>query len=108
MEYEPGDVVLVPFPFRDRHAERARPGVVLSGSTFNQYGDLVIAAITSHTARFETDHALNDWQAAGLKIPSTVRMLLATIAKSRVPHRVGKLHEADWLEVTRRLERVFD
>ncbi len=30
MAFSAGDVVLVPFPYRDRLAERARPGVVIS------------------------------------------------------------------------------
>jgi hypothetical protein len=30
MTFNAGDVVLVPFPYRDRLAERARPAVVVS------------------------------------------------------------------------------
>jgi len=36
------------FPYRDRLAERARPAVVVSADTYNQHGDVVVAAITSH------------------------------------------------------------
>src|SRR5262249_12377115 len=49
MAFSAGDVVLVPFPYRDRSAERTRPAVVVSCLAYNQQGDLVIAAVTSHS-----------------------------------------------------------
>jgi mRNA interferase MazF len=103
----PGDVVLVPFPYRDRLAERARPAVVISSSVYNQQGDIIVASITSHAPRVATDFSLVDWAAAGLKIPSTVRMLLATVAHSRVLFHVGHLVERDWAQVQARLRIVF-
>jgi len=74
MALSPGDVVLLPFPYRERRGERARPAVVAS---------------------------------AGLKIPSTVRMLLATVASSRILLHVGHLTDRDWTEVRSRLRVVF-
>ena len=58
MTFSVGDVVLVPFPYRDRLAERARPAVVVSADTYNQHGDVVVAAITSHVPRVAMDFAL--------------------------------------------------
>ena len=107
MAFSAGDVVLVPFPYRDRLAERTRPAVVVSADDYNKNGDLIVAAITSHQARFDTDYALLDWAAAGLKISSTVRMLLATIAETRVLLHVGRLTDQDWSEVKIRVGRVF-
>jgi mRNA interferase MazF len=107
MAFSAPDVVLVPFPYRDRLTERARPAVVVSAQAYNQRGDLVIAAITSHPPRSALDHALADWAAAGLKMPSTVRMLLATVASSRVLLHVGRLTERDWSEVQTRVRSVF-
>ena len=103
MAFNPGDVVLVPFPFCDQLAERARPAVVVSTAPFNQNGDLILAAVTSHAPRFAKDYALMDWQAAGLRIPSTVRMLVATVAEARILHHVGQLTDRDWAEVVDRL-----
>ena len=101
------DVVLVPIPCRDKLAERTRPAVILSGRTYNQQGDLVVAAVTSHAARFPTDYRLLDWQQAGLQFPSTVRMLLTTVALSRVVLRIGQLSSRDWSEVQARLALVL-
>lgn len=107
MAHDAGEVVLVPFPYRDRQAERTRPGVVVSARAYNQHGDLVLAAITSHAPRFNTDFALQDWQVAGLQFPSTVRMLLATIASSRIVLPIGRLSDRDWTEIQIRVLRVF-
>lgn len=107
MEYKQGDVVLVPFPFRDRFEERARPAIVVSATDYNRRGDVVVAAVTSHAARIPTDYAIPDWTGAGLKMPSTVRMMLATVATSRVLLHVGHLADSDWAQVESRLRSVF-
>jgi mRNA interferase MazF len=84
MAYSAGDVVLVPFPYRDRQTAKARPAVVVSCQAYNQEGDLIVSAVTSHPARTTRDYELADWAAAGLRFTYTVRMLLATVAESRV------------------------
>lgn len=107
MAYEAGDVVLVPFPYRDRNAASTRPAVVVSCRAYNATDDLVIAAITSHPGRSSWDYELQDWGLAGLRLPSTVRMLLATVATSRVQLTVGRLSDRDWTEVQQRVRDVF-
>jgi len=107
MEFSAGDVVLVPFPYRDRLAEQARPAVVVSDVTYNRHGDVVVAAITSHAVRVATDAPLVDWASAGLRAPSTARMLLATVASSRILLHIGHLTPRDWTEVQTRLRLVF-
>jgi len=101
------DVVLVPFPYRDRLAERARPAVVVSAAEYNEHGDVIVAAITSHAPRVATDFALRDWAAAGLKLPSTVRILLATVAGERILLHVGRLTDRDWIEVQARVRAAL-
>ncbi|MGE4002112.1 MAG: type II toxin-antitoxin system PemK/MazF family toxin [Planctomycetaceae bacterium] len=103
----PGDVVLVPFPFRDGLAERARPPVVVSSDAYNVRGDVIVAAVTSHSPRDEFDHALSDWVAAGLRLPSTVRMLLATVAADRILHQTGRLNNDHWSLVQNRIGKAI-
>ena len=107
MALNAGEVVLVPFPYRDRPAEKTRPAVIVSSSAYNQRGDLVIAALTSQSPRFATDYVLLDWHAAGLRASSTARMLLATVAASRVQLHIGRLSDRDWPEVQARLLAGF-
>jgi mRNA interferase MazF len=107
MALDPGDVVLIPFPFRDRQGERAQPAVVVSGPGYNQQGDVVVAAITSPPPRSSTDYSLVDWGAANLRVPSTVRMLLATVVETRVLRHIGRLSDRDWAEVQNRISQGF-
>ena len=107
MAFDVGDVVLVPFPYRDRATTRTRPAVVVSCNAYNNTDDLVIVGITSHAPRSTWDCELQDWRTAGLRLPSTVRMLLATVAASRVQLKIGRLTERDWIEVEQRIRCVF-
>ena len=48
-DYNPGDVVLIPFPFTDLSTVKQRPAIILSSLAFNQrHQDAILAAITSH------------------------------------------------------------
>ena len=50
--FEFGDVVLVPFPFTDQSTTKKRPAIVVSSQTYNsERPDVIIMAVTSHTAR---------------------------------------------------------
>lgn len=108
MAFDAGDVILIPFPYRDRAATSTRPAVIVSCRAYNdQLDDLVIAAVTSHRPRTSWDYELRDWAEAGLRSSSTVRMLLATAATSRVQLSIGQLSNRDWAEVRQRVEAVF-
>ena len=66
MVYEPGDVVFLPFPYRDQLAESVRPAVIVSRVDFNRRGDLIVATITTDAARIPTDVTMADWKSANL------------------------------------------
>ena len=108
MASEPGDVVFLPFPYRDRLAESVRPAVIVSRTDFNQRGDLIVAAVTTHAPRLPTDVELQDWKSAKLVKPSTVRMLIATVAESRIVHHVGRLTDRDWAAVQQQLANAME
>lgn len=108
MAYQKGDVVLVPFPFTDARATKARPALVLSDISYEQStGNVILAQITSKAAQFPSDYALQDWAKAGLKKPSVVRIKLATLAASLVRYKPGAVSPADLAGVDARLKRVL-
>lgn len=108
--YVRGDVVLVPFPFAERLAEKQRPAVVVSAEEYTKgFGDLIIAQLTSRVNAPPRmgDHRLGDWRGAGLPLPTTVRARVTTIHASRVRKRLGTLSTADLRGVDRGLRTAM-
>jgi mRNA interferase MazF len=104
-EFAPGDVLLAWMVFSDGQMRKRRPVLVLF-----HFGDddLLVAPITSHPVRVATDVVIAEWQAAGLRLASTVRTeKLATIGKSTVARSLGKLATPDRTKVNEVLKRVF-
>lgn len=98
MAYERGDVVLLPFPFTDQTATKVRPAVVVSSAEYmDSEPDLVVAGVTSRLPAEENlfDYVLQDWAEAGLRLPSALKPLLASIEPALVLLRVGKLSPPD-------------
>ena len=97
--YEPGDVVLVPYPFGERAGGRKRPGLGISPAEFNETtSEIVIAQITSRLSGDSRpgDSTIEGWREANLPRPAMVRCRLATLQTSLVLRRLGKLSEAEF------------
>ena len=69
--FDPFDVVIVPFPYADRLAEKRRPAIVISNRKLALHGVIWVAMITSaENERWSTDVAITDLSRAGLPAPS--------------------------------------
>ena len=100
MAYRRGDVVLVPFPFVDARATKVRPTLVLSDPAYEtETGNVIVAQITSQSARFPGDCTLRDWREAGLQNPSIVRLKLATLATALIRFSPGSVTARDLTSV---------
>ena len=96
MTFEPFDVVVVPFPFTDREAERRRPALVVSSPDFNEtHAQSILAMITSAGGEWTSDVALLDWSEAGLSVPCKVRLKLFTLDDALILRKAGALSERD-------------
>ena len=105
ISFKPGDVVLVAFPFTASGATKERPAVVLLDTGDD---DLVAARVTTQMHRTPYDVSLTDWKRAGLLAPSVLRLhKVATLAKSRVSRRLGRLDAGDRQNVAAVLTRLF-
>lgn len=105
---EPFDVVVVPFPFTDREAERRRPALVVSSSAFNAAHDQsILAMITSAGEVWLSDVAIRDWREAGLGVPCKVRLKLFTLDDALVLRRAGALSDRDAEAVRSSLARFL-
>ena len=94
--FEPFDVVVVPFPYADRLAEKRRPALVVSNRKLAAHGVIWVAMITSaDNERWSSDVAIADLDRAGLPAPSVVRPAkIACIDPNRIDRRVGRLDRA--------------
>ena len=91
--YAPGDVVVVPFPYSDRFAEKRRPALVVSNEAVRAQGFVWVVMITSAAHR-KTPHDLpiEDLALAGLGAPSLVRPIkIACLEPLRIIRKAGRL-----------------
>jgi mRNA interferase MazF len=105
MQIEPGDLVLLNFPFTSETGAKQRPAMVVLDTGDD---DVLVARVTTqaHASRF--DMVIKDWTSAGLIAPSTVRLhKLATIERLLVRRKLGRLQETDWSNARAVLSQVF-
>ncbi len=99
------EVVVVPFPYSERLAEKRRPAVVVSNERLHGEGYLWIAMITGagKEARIG-DVAILGLKQAGLPGPSMVRASkLATVEPERIIRTIGSLPETERAAVRREI-----
>lgn len=97
---QPGEVWLADIPFTSGAASKLRPVLVL----WTDAADVVVAAVTSAQPRSPMDVALQNWSAAGLRVPSTVRLSrLDCLEQHLLRRRLGILPPVD----AEQLKRVW-
>jgi mRNA interferase MazF len=99
-DYNPGDVVLIPFPFTDLSTVKQRPAIILSSADFNlHHQDAICAAITSHVPEVLTsdEYLLSDEEQreAGLPKPSIIKVgKLVTLDQRLIRKQLGRIPPA--------------
>ena len=100
-----GEILLAALTFSGLERVKKRPVVVLRDVGDD---DLLVLPVTSHSPRSGHDMLVIDWQGAGLKLPSVIRCeKIATIARSTVVRRLGRLAEGDWQVVVTGVRAVL-
>ena len=103
--YHPGEIVLVSFPFAGTEGAKWRPALVLIDIVD---ADIVVARVTSQIARTAFDVEIENWQQAGLLVPSVVRVhKLATLEKRLVVRRLGTVTTHDWAQVRAKIQQLW-
>ncbi len=105
-----GDVVLVPFPFAELTAARARPALVVnSAHFFHAEGKIIVVAITSNVRahRGPTNSHLAGWREAGLLKPSVITSWLATLSPELILMRIGALSRVQLQAVASRIRAAL-
>ena len=106
-----GDVILVPFPFAELTAAKARPAVVVSGDSYHRTENkIIVAAVTSNvqTRTGPTTFRLTEWRKTGLLKPSVITSWLVTLSPAIVLMRIGALSAADMQVVASKLKLALE
>lgn len=103
------DIVVVPFPYADRLAEKRRPALVVSSPKLARHGVIWVIMITSAlNESWSCDVAIADLARAGLSAPSVVRPAkIACIDPTRIVRRAGRLDKATARAVRLKLASFF-
>jgi mRNA interferase MazF len=91
------DIVRVPFPFTDQMAVKKRPALVISSKTFNVSSKHSIMAMITKAQKSDwlNDYTIENWDKAGLKMPSLIRFKLFTLENSLIIDTLGTLQPSD-------------
>jgi mRNA interferase MazF len=108
--FRAGDVIVVPFPYSDRLAQKRRPALVVSSRALHTLGLIWAVMITSaKNASHPSDYALNDLARAGLSSPSIVRpSKIACLEPSRILRVAGRLSEIETKEIATRARSFLE
>ena len=100
------DIVVVPFPYADRLAEKRRPALVISTGKLAPFGLIWVAMITSAAnAPWSCDVTIADLGRAGLPAPSVVRTAkIACIEPGRIERRAGRLDKTTARAIAQKLK----
>jgi mRNA interferase MazF len=95
--FEPWDIVRVPFPYTDRPVRQRRPALIIAaGDLQTAHGLLWLAMITSEVHRgWPGDITISDLGVAGLPAPSIVRPAKIATINASDAGRLGALPPAD-------------
>jgi len=92
-DFEPGDVVRVPFPYTDRNTRQHRPALVVSqGGVGEEQALLWVVMITSAENRpWADDIPIPDLSLTGLPVPPDIRPVKIATAAERLVERLGSV-----------------
>lgn len=91
---------------------KRRPACVVSADAYQHGPDVIVAMVTSQTSRRQApglgDVVVADWQAAGLRAPSTVRTGRLLVLEQRlIGATLGRLSTPALADIDAALRAVF-
>lgn len=107
MTYEPFDVVVVPFPFKDRSATKRRPALVVSTASYDRdHRQAILAMIATASDEWPSEVVIGAWRESGLQVPCKIRFKPFTLDDELIVESIGHLADADCNAVGARLRRA--
>jgi|25_taG_2_1085351.scaffolds.fasta_scaffold02435_6 mRNA interferase MazF len=95
MNYNQGDIVLVPFPFTMGTSSKVRPAIIVSNSKVNNTQDVILAQITSKPRRDQFSYLLeNSNLSNSLNLTSQVRChKIFVVHKTLIQKTISSLNQ---------------
>ncbi len=88
------EVVLLRYPFSNLVGAKIRPAVIVNAPHISK--DVIIVPLTSRvTGLLAGEFVLQNWQQAGLNVPSAIKRGLYTVEESLIVKAVGNLTAID-------------
>ena len=112
MKFEPGDLVLVPFPFADLSSRKTRPALVLSSAEYNATDShVVLCGLTANLANAAYSVLVNPSDVVGGTLPRPSRVKVdrvVTVDQRLVRRRLGRLAPTAPAQVWKESHQLFD
>ena len=110
MIYNPGDVILINYPYTSAKASKKRPAVIISNADYNDIrNEFVAMPITSQMDRtdYPGDTVLLDWKETGLRKPGITKGILFTLEELIIDKLIGQLTTRDLQNIRVSLREIF-
>ncbi|TEB04757.1 PemK-like protein [Pelotomaculum schinkii] len=105
--FNPGDVVLVPFPFSDLSGVKKRPALLLAVA--NKLQEMVCLMLTSLPGKGVLCHSVASWKAAGLLKHTTARLhRIFTIDRALALGKLGKIDDEEYMEILAKVVTLLE
>lgn len=98
MIYNPGDIVLINYPYTSAKAAKKRPAVIVSNPQYNDIrNEFVAMPITSQMDRtdYPGDTIIMDWKKTGLRKPGLTKGILFTLEEYIIVKLIGHMTRRD-------------
>lgn len=111
MTLDPGEIVLVPFPFTDLTSSKTRPALVLSCAPYNEASrDAILLGMTSNLANSDHSVLIDNEDLASGRLVATSRVKVdkvVTLEQRLIRRTVGKLEPEVLFRVLREFQALL-
>lgn len=108
---EPGDLLLVPFPFSDQSGRKARPVIVISNNGLNKYSeDIIVIGVTSNISKDKYALSLTNNNLEEGKIHTSCCIKaenLLKLDKELIIKKIGKINKETLKRAIKKLYLIF-
>ena len=109
MNFQKGDIVVIPVPFTDHKKFKLRPAIVISNDTVHQTGDVVIVQITSKQKQDKLSIAINNNDVTeNLPVKSYIRChKIFVLEQKLIKGKVSRLKPAKYKELVKEITKII-